>query len=85
MLTDLAKCVLTLLSSPAPGGGPRSQGLRAQQEWVSAAEGQPQTSLGSAGHGLNGCHVHFLVLFCVTGCLCDDASFSFFFSTPSDV
>ena len=46
MLTDLAKCVLTLLSSPAPGGGPRSQGLRAQQEWVSAAEGQPQTSLG---------------------------------------
>ena len=46
MLTDLAKCVLTLLSSPAPGGGPRSQGLRAQQGWVSAAEGQPQTSLG---------------------------------------
>ena len=49
MLTDLAKCVLTLLSSPAPDGGPRSQGLRAQQEWVSAAEGQPQTSLGVEG------------------------------------
>ena len=46
MLADLTKCVLTLLSSPAPGGGPGSQGLRAQQGWVSAAEGQPQTSLG---------------------------------------
>ena len=52
MLTDLAKCVLTLLSSPAPGGGPRSQGLRAQQEWVSAAEGQPQTSLGVERKGV---------------------------------
>ena len=26
MLADLTKCVLTLLSSPAPGGGPGSQG-----------------------------------------------------------
>ena len=49
MLADLTKCVLTLLSSPAPGGGPGSQGLRAQQGWVSAAEGQPQTSLGVDG------------------------------------
>ena len=49
MLADLTKSVLTLLSSPAPGGGPRSQGLRAQQGCVSAAEGQPQTSLGVDG------------------------------------